>query len=94
MDLLALLLSAALAQEVCDRPIPPEDLVPPSARSDPEFRAFLNSEYQDYLAAAEAYINCLGREHQSIFQEMRGVLERWRRYFGDEARLRITGDPP
>ncbi len=53
MGVFALLVSAALAQEVCDRPIPPEDLAPPSARSDPEFRAFLNSEYQNYLGADE-----------------------------------------
>jgi hypothetical protein len=93
MDLFALLLSAALAQEICDRPIPPEDLAPPSAKVDPEFRAFLNAEYQDYLAAAEAYINCLGREHQSIFKEMRAVLERWHRYFGAEARMTVKDKP-
>ncbi len=92
MGVFALLVSAVLAQEVCERPIPPEDLAPPSARSDPEFRAFLNSEYQNYLGAAEAYLNCLGREHQSVFEEMRGVFERWRRYFGEEARMREAED--
>lgn len=81
----AITTTACLAQEVCDRPIPPEDLVPP--RSDPEFRDFLNAEYQDYLGAAESYINCLGREHQSVFEEMRAVLERWTQYFGNDAVL-------
>lgn len=50
--------------------------------------------YQDYLAAAEAYINCLGREHESIFDEMGAVLRRWREYFGDEARMRLVAVPP
>lgn len=84
--------SASMAQEFCDRPIPPEDLVPP--RDDPEFRDFLNSEYEEYLGAAEEYINCLGREHQSTFEEMRGILERWTRYFGDDAKMRTTTCPP
>ena len=83
--------SASIAQEFCDRPIPPEDLVPP--RNDPEFRDFLNSEYEDYLGAAESYINCLGREHQSTFEEMRLILDRWTRYFGDDARMRLSMRP-
>jgi hypothetical protein len=83
--------SASMAQEFCDRPIPPEDLVPP--RDDPEFRDFLNSEYEDYLGAAESYINCLGREHQSTFEEMRVILDRWTRYFGDDARIGLATRP-
>ena len=83
--------SPSLAQEICDRPLPPEDLVPP--RDDPEFRDFLSSEYEDYLGAAESYINCLGREHQSTFEEMRVIVGRWTRYFGEEARMRRATRP-
>ena len=92
MGLLALFVRTAMAQEFCDRPIPPEDLAPPSAEADPEFRAFLNAEYQDYLGAAEDYINCLGREHQSVFEEMRVVLDQWTRRFGDDARMTMRTD--
>lgn len=83
--------TSGLAQEFCDRPVPPEDLAPPT--NDAEFRAFLGGEYDDYLRAAEAYINCLGREHQSIFEEMRAVLDRWRRYFGEDAKMRLPVKP-
>lgn len=79
--------SLAGAQEFCDRPIPPENLTPPTAKQDAEFREFLNTEYRDYLAGAEAYINCLGREHQSIYTEMRAILDRWTRLFGEDARM-------
>lgn len=86
LALVALLAAPAPAQEVCARPIPPEDLAPPA--DDTELRDFLNGEYEHYLRAAEEYINCLGREHQGIFEEMRQVLERWTRYFGEDAVMR------
>jgi hypothetical protein len=71
----------AVAQEACLRPIQPEEIQPP--RDDPEFRAFLNQEYQAYLLGMQDYLNCLGREHDSARKEtsevMSAVVRRRRR---------------
>lgn len=76
----------AAAQEACLRPISPEEIAPP--RNDPEFRAFLNQEYQAYLLGMQDYLNCLGREHDSATKETSEVLARWVLWFGDDAVIR------
>jgi hypothetical protein len=81
----------AVAQEACLRPIQPEEIAPP--RDDPEFRAFLNQEYQAYLLGMQDYLNCLGREHDSARKETSDVLARWVQWFGDDAVIRQHEGP-
>ena len=82
---------SAVAQEACLRPIPPEEIQPP--RDDPEFRAFLNQEYQAYLLGMQDYLNCLGREHDSATKEVDKVMNRWMLWFGDDAVIRQRQNP-
>jgi hypothetical protein len=82
---------AAVAQEVCLRPIQPEEIQPP--RDDPEFRAFLNQEHQAYLLGMQDYLNCLGREHDSARKETSEVMSRWVLWFGDDAVIRQRQSP-
>jgi hypothetical protein len=77
---------SATAQEACLRPVPPEAVHPPE--NDPEFRAFLNEEYQAYLLEMQEYLNCLGREHESATKEVNEIMARWMLWFGDDARIR------
>jgi hypothetical protein len=79
------------AQEACLRPIPPEEIAP--SRDDPEFRAFLNQEYQAYLLGMQDYLNCLGREHDSARKETSQVMSRWVLWFGDDAVIRQRQSP-
>jgi hypothetical protein len=79
------LVASVAAQEACLRPIPPEAIKPP--KDDPEFRAFLNQEYQAYLLGMQEYLNCLGREHESATKETNEVLARWMLWFGEDAVL-------
>jgi len=64
----------AAAQEACLRPVPPEAVRPPE--DDPEFRDFLNQEYQAYLVDMQEYLNCLGRKHESATKEVREIMAR------------------
>lgn len=85
--ILALVLgvAASAAQEACLRPIPPEAIKPP--QDDPDFRAFLNQEYEVYLLEMQDYLNCLGREHESATKETNAVMARWLLWFGDDAAI-------
>lgn len=92
---LVLLLGAAVsadAQEACLRPLPPEEVRPPPG--DPEFRDFLNEEYQAYLLEMQEYLNCLGREHESARKEVNEVMARWMLWFGDDARIQLDQVDP
>jgi hypothetical protein len=80
------LTASATAQEACLRPISPEAIRPPT--NDPEFRSFLNEEYQVYLLGMQDYLNCLGREHESATKEVNEIMARWLLWFGDNARIR------
>jgi hypothetical protein len=91
---LSLLLGMAVAvgaQEACLRPVQPEEIALP--RNDPEFRAFLNQEYQAYLLGMQDYLNCLGREHDSARKETSEVMRRWALWFGDDAVIRQRPNP-
>jgi hypothetical protein len=81
---------AAVAQEACLRPIPPEEIEPP--RDDPEFRGFLNQEYQAYLLGMQDYLNCLGREHESATKETSKIMAQWMLWFGHDAVIRDRRD--
>jgi hypothetical protein len=84
--------SSAAAQEACLRPVPPEEVKPPTA--DREFRDFLNQEYQAYLLEMQEYLNCLGREHESATKEVNEIMARWILWFGDDARIRSESGRP
>ena len=83
--------SSAAAQEACLRSVPPEAVHPP--RDDPEFRDFLNEEYQTYLLEMQDYLNCLGREHESARKEINEIMARWMLWFGDDAKIHLDGSP-
>ena len=83
---------SAAAQEACLRPVPPEEVRPPT--DDREFRDFLNQEYQTYLLAMQEYLNCLGREYESATKEVNEIMARWMLWFGDDARIRSDSREP
>lgn len=80
------------AQEACLRPVPPEEVKPPT--DDREFRDFLNQEYQAYLLAMQDYLNCLGREHESATKEINEIMARWMLWFGDDAKIHSNSPEP
>lgn len=84
---LVLAAASTAAQEACLRSIPPEAIHPP--RNDPEFRAFLNKEYQAYLVEMQEYLNCLGREHEDATKEVNATMARWMLWFGDDAVIHL-----
>ena len=83
---------SAAAQEACLRPLPPEEVRPPT--DDREFRDFLNQEYQTYLLAMQEYLNCLGREHEIATKEVNEIMARWMLWFGDDARIHSDSPEP
>lgn len=86
---LSIVMSPALAfgQVGCLPPEEPFPYEPPN--DDPELRALINEQYQDYVREVEAYLNCLNREGARAREEAQAVIERWVRYYGDAAALRF-----
>ncbi|WP_254682217.1 hypothetical protein [Phaeobacter inhibens] len=71
--------------------LPPEDPYPFEPPEDPELRAMINEEYQQYIRDAEDYINCLRQEHGLAIRKTNEILNRYVELFGREAALRSTG---
>lgn len=88
---LALAPAVAAAQVAC---IPPEEPYPyePSELDD-ELRGIVNEQYEDYVRKIEVYINCLEAERVEAMQAAQQVVQRWVRYFGDDAVLRYDVKP-
>ncbi len=80
----------AAAQVGCLPPEEPYPYEPP--RDDPELREIIAEQYEAYVLEAEAYLNCLHGETDRAGAEAREVIDRWVRYFGDEAALRLRHD--
>ena len=78
------------AQVACLPPEEPYPYEPPA--NDPELRAIINEQYQAYVLEVEDYINCLRDEADQASVQAREVIERWVRYFGDEAVVRFRQD--
>jgi hypothetical protein len=89
--LLALAPAAAGAQVAC---LPPEEPYPYEPSDlDPELRAIVNEQYEDYVRNIEVYINCLEAERVEAMQTAQEVVQRWVRYFGDDAALHYEVAP-
>ena len=56
---------------------PPED--------DPELRALIDEQYQDYIQGTKSYLNCLNEEATRVRAEFKKILDRYIQYFGAEA---------
>ena len=70
--------------------LPPEEPYPyPPPDDDPALREFINDEYGRYVLAIERYIECLDHERDRAFAESKGVTERWIRYFGTDAAIKV-----
>ena len=88
---LALAPAAAGAQVAC---IPPEEPYPDEPSDlDAELRQIVNEQYEDYVRKIEDYINCLDAERVEAMQTAQQVVQRWVRYFGDDAALHYEVEP-
>ena len=83
--LVALILAPTLAaaQVGCLPPEEPFPYAPP--KDDPELRALIDEQYQDYITGSESYLNCLNDEAVRARAAYYEVFERYVRYFGVEA---------
>ncbi|MBM9595100.1 hypothetical protein [Roseitranquillus sediminis] len=84
---LALVSASAGAQIACLPPEEPYPYEPP--RDDPELRAIINEQYETYVLEVEDYINCLRDEADLASIQAREVVERWVRWFGEDAAVRL-----
>ncbi|WP_299843147.1 hypothetical protein [uncultured Jannaschia sp.] len=73
----------AAAQVGCLPPEEPFAYAPPE--DDPELRALIDEQYQDYIDGTEAYLNCLNDEAARARVEFQVILDRYLTYFGDGA---------
>lgn len=73
----------ASAQVRCLPPEEPFTYEPP--KDDPELRALIDGQYQDYINGTEAYLNCLNAEATRVRGDFQDILNRYIQYFGDEA---------
>ena len=72
----------AAAQVGC---LPPEEPFAYEPPDDPELRALIDEQYQDYINGTESYLNCLNYEAARARAEFQTILNRYLQYFGDEA---------
>ena len=79
------------AQVAC---IPPEEPYPfEPGDLDPELRQIVNDQYEEYVRKIEDHINCLEAERVEAMRSAQEVVQRWVRYFGEEAALRYDVGP-
>ena len=72
-----------LAQVGCLPPEEPFAYEPP--KDDPELRALIDEQYQDYIDGAESYMNCLNDEATRVRTEFDQILMQYVQFFGIEA---------
>ena len=75
----------AAAQIGCLPPEEPFAYEPPAAEDDPEMRALIDEQYQDYIRGAESYLNCLNDEATRVRAEFDQILQRYVQFYGIEA---------
>ena len=80
---LAMAPTLAAAQVGCLPPEEPFAYAPP--KDDPELRALIDEQYQDYITDTERYLNCLNDEAVRARAAYYAVFERYIQYFGVEA---------
>ena len=81
------------AQLAC---IPPEEPYPfEPGDLDPELRPIVNDQYEEYVRKIGDHINCLEVERAEAMRSAQDqeVVQRWVRYFGEEAALRYDVGP-
>ncbi len=78
--------TVAFGQVGCLPPEEPFAYEPPI--DDPELRDLIDEQYQDYIRGTEIYLNCLNAESTRMRSEYQLILNRYIRYFGDEAALK------
>ncbi|WP_299654402.1 hypothetical protein [uncultured Jannaschia sp.] len=71
--------TVAAAQVGC---LPPEEPYAPP-EDDPELRALIGEQYQDYIDGTEDYLNCLNDEAMRARTEFQTVFNRYVEYFSD-----------
>ncbi len=76
----------APAQVGCLPPEEPFAYEPPT--NDPELRALIDEQYQDYIRGTESYLNCLNAESTRVRSEFQQILNRYIQYFGEGAALK------
>ena len=83
--------AAVDAQVAC---LPPEEPYPYDPSSlDPELRAIVNAQYETYVREIEDYINCLEDERGHAMRSAQEIVQRWIRYFGEDAVVRYETGP-
>lgn len=83
--------AVAGAQMAC---LPPEEPYPyEPSNLDDELRAMVNEQYETYVRDIEDYINCLETERAEAMQSAQQVVQRWIRYFEEDAVLRYDAQP-
>ena len=87
---LALSPTLAAAQVGCLPPEEPFAYEPP--KDDPELRALIDEQYQDYITGTEDYLNCLNAEAARVRAEFQEILDRYIQYFGIE--VGVESDAP
>ena len=73
----------AAAQVGCLPPEEPFAYAPPE--DDPELRALIDAQYQDYIDGTEDYLNCLNDEAARARSAFQVIFNRYVEYFGDGA---------
>ena len=73
----------AVAQVGCLPPEEPFVYAPPE--DDPELRALIDAQYQDYIDGTEDYLNCLNDEAARARAEFQVIFNRYVEHFGDGA---------
>ena len=76
----------ATGQVGCLPPEEPFAYEPPT--DDSELRDLIDEQYQDYIRGTETYLNCLNAESTRVRDEFQQILDRYIRYFGDDAALK------
>ena len=71
------------AQVGCLPPEEPFAYAPPE--DDPELRALIDEQYQDYIDGTEDYLNCLNDEAARARAAFQVIFNRYVEHFGDRA---------
>ena len=79
------------AQVAC---LPPEEPYPYEPSDlDPELRAIVGEQYEDYVREIEVYINCLEEERSDAMRSAQEIVQRWIQYFGEDAVVHYEAEP-
>lgn len=86
---IAVLVAASPGLAFAQACLAPEEPYPYDPPADPKLRALVNEQYGEYMEQVEDYLNCMQIETARAHHEARLIMDRWIRYFGDEAGIKI-----